>query len=194
METNKNRLTTNIFSIELLYLKDIKMRMIKSVLTLFILLVNTHLVFSQKAMNDTVNYVVPKGMIQKIQKTDAEWRAELGDEQFKILRQCSTEPPFTGKYYKHMADGTYICAGCKQELFDSNTKYESGSGWPSFFAAIGKDKITEVRDTTYGMIRIEIRCAKCDGHLGHVFTDGPAPTGLRYCVNSGALDFVERKK
>lgn len=170
------------------------MRLIKFVLTVFILFVNIQFVFSQKPVNDTVNYVIPKGMIQKIQKTDAEWRAELGDEQFKILRQCSTEPPFTGKYYKHKADGMYICAGCGQELFDSNTKYESGSGWPSFFAAIGKDKITEVRDTTYGMVRIEIRCAKCDGHLGHVFSDGPAPTGLRYCVNSGALGFVERKK
>jgi peptide-methionine (R)-S-oxide reductase len=170
------------------------MRLIQSVLPAFLIILNIQIVYSQKPVNDTVKYVIPKGMIQKIQKTDAEWQAELGDEQFKILRQCSTEPPFTGKYYKHKGDGMYVCAGCGQELFDSNTKYESGSGWPSFFAAIGKDKITEVRDTTYGMVRIEIRCAKCDGHLGHVFSDGPAPTGLRYCVNSGALGFVERKK
>lgn len=140
------------------------------------------------------NYKVPEGMIKKVEKTDAEWRKELGDEQYKVLRQCSTEPPFTGKYYKFKGEGMYVCAGCKQELFDSKTKFESGTGWPSFFAAIDKTKITEVTDTSYGMKRIEIKCSKCGGHLGHVFDDGPAPSGLRYCVNSGALDFVEKKK
>jgi len=130
-------------------------------------------------------------MIQKVEKTEAEWLAELGPEKYKVLRQCSTEPPFTGKYYKHKADGIYICAGCGEPLFKSGAKYESGSGWPSFFEAVDKSKITEVLDTSYGMVRTEIKCAKCGGHLGHVFTDGPAPTGLRYCVNSAALGFVE---
>lgn len=138
-------------------------------------------------------YKVPEGMIKKIEKSEAEWRKELGDEQYRVLRQCSTEPPFTGKYYKHKGDGMYVCAGCGQELFDSKTKFESGSGWPSFFAAIDKTKITEVVDTTHGMVRTEIKCSKCDGHLGHVFNDGPAPTGLRYCVNSASLGFIEQK-
>ncbi|MGE4541918.1 MAG: peptide-methionine (R)-S-oxide reductase MsrB [Bacteroidales bacterium] len=128
-----------------------------------------------------------------IEKSEAAWLEELGPEKYKILRQCSTEPPFTGKYYDHKEEGTYVCAGCGTPLFDSDTKYESGSGWPSFFAAIGKDKIKEVRDTSYGMIRTEIKCATCDGHLGHVFTDGPPPTGLRYCVNSASMDFVPAK-
>ncbi len=129
-------------------------------------------------------------MTQETKKTEQEWLEELGEEKYKILRQCGTEPPFTGKYYKHDDEGTYHCAGCGAVLFSSETKYDSGSGWPSFYAAIDKKSIKEIKDTSYGMIRTEIRCASCDGHLGHVFPDGPAPTGMRFCVNSASLDFM----
>jgi peptide-methionine (R)-S-oxide reductase len=146
----------------------------------------------KKSNND--NYQIPENMIEDvIQKTEAEWLEELGPEKYKILRQCSTEPPFTGKYTNHKADGNYICAACGNVLFSSDTKYDSGSGWPSFFAAVEKGKIKEVLDTNYGMVRTEIKCAKCDGHLGHVFPDGPKPSGLRYCVNSASLDFIPSK-
>lgn len=147
---------------------------------------------AQEAARDTgsVNqYQIPDQMIVKIEKTEAEWKAELGEEKYRVLRQCSTEPPFTGKYYNHKEKGTYHCAGCGASLFASNAKYESGSGWPSFFEALDKSKITETRDTSYGMVRVEIKCAACSGHLGHVFPDGPRPTGMRYCVNSAALEF-----
>jgi peptide-methionine (R)-S-oxide reductase len=127
----------------------------------------------------------------KTTKSEEQWKKELTPEEYAILRDCGTEPAFTGKYYNHKEDGTYTCAGCGAPLFKSDTKYDSGSGWPSFYAAIDKEAIKELPDNSYGMRRIEIKCAKCDGHLGHVFPDGPAPTGLRYCVNSISLDFEE---
>lgn len=165
----------------------------KEFLVIVVVLLLQHVsVFGQQ--QDTT-FQIPANVMKQIniEKSEAAWLEELGPEKYKILRQCSTEPPFTGKYYDHKEEGTYVCAGCGTLLFDSDTKYESGSGWPSFFAAVGKDKIKEVRDTSYGMIRTEIKCATCDGHLGHVFTDGPPPTGLRYCVNSASMDFVPAK-
>jgi len=124
-------------------------------------------------------------------QTEAEWRVKLSPDQFRILREGGTERAFTGEYWDTKAKGTYKCAGCGEELFSSDTKYESGSGWPSFYEALDPDKIEEVEDRSFGMVRTEIRCANCGGHLGHVFDDGPNPTGLRYCVNSLSLDLDE---
>ncbi len=127
-------------------------------------------------------------------KKKDEWEVTLSPEQFKVLRECGTEPPFTGKYVNHKDDGIYVCAGCGNELFSSDTKYESGSGWPSFWNQTSEDSTERRIDNSSGMKRIEIVCKKCGGHLGHVFDDGPNPTGLRYCVNSLALDFKSEDK
>lgn len=127
-----------------------------------------------------------------VSKSDDEWRDQLTPEQYAVCRCGGTEPAFSGKYWDTKTPGTYRCAGCGADLFDSDTKYDSGSGWPSFWAPIAAGSIREKRDTSYGMIRTEITCAKCDSHLGHVFPDGPQPTGLRYCINSASLDLVER--
>jgi peptide-methionine (R)-S-oxide reductase len=124
--------------------------------------------------------------------TDEEWRAKLGDERYHILREAGTERAFTGAYEKLKADGIFLCGGCGMELFDASTKYDSGSGWPSFTAPIEDEVIDEHRDTSFGRVRTEVRCARCDGHLGHVFPDGPGENGLRYCINSASLDFKPR--
>ncbi len=125
----------------------------------------------------------------QITKSEAEWREMLTQEQFHVLREGGTERAFTGALYHCDDDGLFHCGGCGTPLFASDTKYESGSGWPSFFAPLSDDVLTQIRDTSHGMVRVEVRCAACDGHLGHVFPDGPQPTGLRYCINSASLAF-----
>ena len=127
----------------------------------------------------------------KVQKTEAEWRAELDPGQYHVLREKGTEAAFSGEYDNVFEPGTYRCAGCGTELFRSETKYDSGCGWPAFYAPASEQAIDEETDATHGMIRTEVTCSNCGGHLGHVFPDGPRPTGLRYCINSAALNLEE---
>ena len=131
-------------------------------------------------------------MATEIQKTEAEWREELTPEQYHILREAGTERAFTGRYWNNHVDGVFRCAACGAELFDSTTKFESGSGWPSFWNPVSADAIEALEDNSHGMKRVEVRCATCGAHLGHVFPDGPKPTGLRYCINSASLGFEKR--
>lgn len=131
--------------------------------------------------------------MEKMKKTESEWRQELTPEQYHVLREKGTERAFTGALYQNHEDGSYHCAGCGALLFQSDTKYESGSGWPSFYNPADSDAVETHEDTSFGMRRIEVTCARCGGHLGHVFPDGPRPTGLRYCINSASLAFKKQE-
>jgi peptide-methionine (R)-S-oxide reductase len=129
-------------------------------------------------------------MAEKVVKTDEEWKKILSREEYLVTRKRGTEPPFSGKYYNLKEKGIYRCVACGNDLFSSETKFDSGSGWPSFWAPISEESVDEREDKSYGMVRVEVVCARCNAHLGHVFEDGPPPTGQRYCMNSVALKFV----
>ena len=150
------------------------------------------LYFKDQEQSKTLSSVNPLPLKKRIIKSNSQWKKILSNEQFKILREKGTESPFTGSLLDNKKEGVYLCAACEHKLFSSKSKYDSGTGWPSFYEPISKVSIYEKTDYSYGMVRKEILCARCEGHLGHIFPDGPRPTGLRYCVNSISLKFHEK--
>ncbi len=168
---------------------------------LFLGVIVTSLVFACSSTQQKSNFQTKKEVIFSaqadtivpIKKSEEEWKSELTPEQFWVLREQGTERPFTGKWLANKQDGQYVCAACGFPLFSSDAKYETECGWPSFYESLDKSHVIEIVDNSHGMHRIEIRCARCGGHLGHIFNDGPRPTGMRYCINSVSLDFVPKQ-
>lgn len=157
----------------------------KAVLLISMLII----VFNGVSQNDKNKIKKTNTMANTIVKTNEEWKKLLSPEQYNVLREKGTEMPFSGKYYLHKEKGLYGCSACGEVLFKSDTKFDAGCGWPSFSDVLDSSKVNYIKDKTHGMLRTEITCARCNGHLGHVFEDGPAPTGLRYCINSVSIEF-----